>query len=113
MLRGNHNTYSHESLRQDLLSIGVMGIMVEQLLKVGTQVQQLVRKANGMLAFILRGFGYWNAVRPAELFQQFLFLLAIERVQQTLRGNLIEELKVMRDLDRIDRKKLFPLQEER
>ena len=32
--------------------------MVEESLKVGMQVQQAVRKANGMLAFIARGFEY-------------------------------------------------------
>eukprot|EP00061_Rhincodon_typus_P010869 g35476.t1 len=33
-----------------------LGVMVDELLKVGMQLQQAVRKANGMLAFIARGF---------------------------------------------------------
>ena len=35
-----------------------LGVMVEQSLKVGILVQQAVRKANGMLAFIARGFEF-------------------------------------------------------
>eukprot|EP00061_Rhincodon_typus_P017503 g46216.t1 len=34
------------------------GVMVEQLLKVGMQMQRAVKKANGMLVFIARGFEY-------------------------------------------------------
>ena len=35
-----------------------LGVVVHQSLKVGMQVQQAVKKANGMLAFIARGFEY-------------------------------------------------------
>ena len=35
-----------------------LGVLVHQSLKVGMQVQQAVKKANGMLAFITRGFQY-------------------------------------------------------
>ena len=35
-----------------------LGVMVHQSLKVGMQVQQAVKKANGMLAFIAKGFDY-------------------------------------------------------
>eukprot|EP00061_Rhincodon_typus_P003165 g19440.t1 len=35
-----------------------LGVMVEQSLKVGMEVQQAERKANGILAFIVRGFEY-------------------------------------------------------
>ena len=35
-----------------------LGVMVHQSLKVGMQVQQAVKKANGMLAFIAEGFQY-------------------------------------------------------
>ena len=35
-----------------------LGVMVHQSLKVGMQVQQAVKKANGMLAFIAKGFEY-------------------------------------------------------
>eukprot|EP00061_Rhincodon_typus_P007462 g29182.t1 len=35
-----------------------LGALAHQLLKVSMQVQQAVKKVNGMLAFIARGFGY-------------------------------------------------------
>ena len=35
-----------------------LGVMVHQSLKVGMQVQQAVKEANGMLAFIAKGFEY-------------------------------------------------------
>ena len=35
-----------------------LGVMVHQSLKVGMQVQQAVKKANGMLAFLAKGFEY-------------------------------------------------------
>ena len=35
-----------------------LGVLVHQSLKVSMQVQQAVKKANGMLAFIARGFEY-------------------------------------------------------
>ncbi len=35
-----------------------LGVLVHQSLKVSMQVQQAVKKANGMLAFIVRGFEY-------------------------------------------------------
>eukprot|EP00061_Rhincodon_typus_P001093 g13688.t1 len=35
-----------------------LGVLVHQALKVSMQVQQAVKKANGMLAFIARGFEY-------------------------------------------------------
>ena len=37
-----------------------LGVLVHQSLKVSMQVQQVVKKANGMLAFIVRGFKYRN-----------------------------------------------------
>ena len=37
-----------------------LGVLVHQLLKVSAQVQQAVKKANDMLAFIVRRFEYRN-----------------------------------------------------
>ena len=35
-----------------------LGVLLHQSLKVSVQIQQAVKKANGMLAFIARGFEY-------------------------------------------------------
>ena len=74
------------------------GVLVHQRLKISMQVQQAVKKANGMLAFIERGFEYRNRdvllqlyralVRPhleycVQLWSPFLRkdVLALKRVQ--------------------------------
>eukprot|EP00061_Rhincodon_typus_P009225 g32550.t1 len=48
-----------------------LGVMMEQSLKVAMQMQQAVRKANGMLAFIVTGFKY----RTKQVLLQFYRVL--------------------------------------
>ncbi|XP_055492473.1 uncharacterized protein LOC129697841 [Leucoraja erinacea] len=46
-----------------------LGVMVHQSLKVGMQVQQAVKKANGMLAFIAKGFEYRSGEVLLQLYR--------------------------------------------
>ncbi|XP_055490631.1 uncharacterized protein LOC129696607 [Leucoraja erinacea] len=112
-----------------------LGVMVHQSLKVGMQVQQAVKKANGMLAFIAKGFEYRSRevllqlVRPhLEYCVQFWSpslrkeIITKEGVQRRLdrlglysleirrlRRDLIETYKILKGLDRLDAGRLFPM----
>eukprot|EP00061_Rhincodon_typus_P006198 g26572.t1 len=60
-----------------------LDVMVEQLLEVGMQVQQVVRKTNDMLAFIARGFEY----RSSDV------LLRLYRALKVVGPNLLDVFK--------------------
>ncbi|XP_059843112.1 uncharacterized protein LOC132403641 isoform X1 [Hypanus sabinus] len=109
-----------------------LGVIVHQSLEVGMQVQQAVKKANGMLAFIAKGFEYRSRefllqlykalVRPhLEYCVQFWSpnlrkdILATEGVQRRftrlIPGNLIDFLTAGLSYDeRLDRLGLYSLE---
>ena len=103
-----------------------LGVMVHQSLKVGMQVQQAVKKANGMLAFIAKGFEYRSRevllqlyrvlVRPhLEYCVQFWSpnlrkdILAIEGVQRRF-TRLIPGMSGLSYEERLDRLGLYSLE---
>ena len=103
-----------------------LGVMVHQTLKVGMQVQQAVKKANGMLAFIAKGFEYRSRevllqlyrvlVRPhQEYCVQFWSpnlrkdILAIEGVQRRF-TRLIPGMSGLSYEERLDRLGLYSLE---
>ena len=103
-----------------------LGVMVHQSLKVGMQVQQAVKKANGMLAFIAKGFEYRSRevllqlyrvlVRPhLEYCVQFWSpnlrkdIIAIEGVQRRF-TRLIPGMSGLSYEERLDRLGLYSLE---
>ncbi|XP_062894859.1 uncharacterized protein LOC134341044 [Mobula hypostoma] len=103
-----------------------LGVIVHQSLKVGMQVQQVVKKANAMLAFIARGFEYRSRevllqlykalVRPhLEYCVQFWSpnlrknILAIEGVQRRF-TRLIPGMAGLSYDERLDRLVLYSLE---
>ena len=103
-----------------------LGAMVHQSLKVGMQVQQAVKKANGMLAFIAKGFEYRSRevllqlyrvlVRPhLEYCVQFWSpnlrkdILAIEGVQRRF-TRLIPGMSGLSYEERLDRLGMYSLE---
>jgi len=103
-----------------------LGVLVHQSLKVSMQVQQAVKKTNGMLAFIARGFEYRNRdvllqleralVRPhleycVQFWSPFLRkdVLALEGVQQRF-TRLIPGMAGLKYEEELTRLGLFSLE---
>jgi len=127
---GSKNSRSDYYLNGERLQHAVvqrdLGVLVHESLKVGLQVQQVIRKANGMLAFIARGIEFKSRevllqlykvlVRPhleycAQFWSPYLRkdILALEAVQRRF-TRLIPEMRGLPYEERLSRLGLYSLE---
>ena len=103
-----------------------LGILVHESQKVGLQVQQVIKKANGILSFIARGMEFKNSEVMLQLYKvlvkphleycvQFWSpylrndILALEGVQRRF-TRLIPELRGLAYEERLSRLELYSLE---